>query len=208
MEIESVAIRGSRLGLTRDRYRDTAESDRPITVELLTVTEVDDDLVRDTVLFDADDINGAFDELTARWIASGEVAHPEVIEAACQMNDVYNRHDWDELATREADATYVNHRQLTSGDTETIVDHWRSIRALGSLIPDLRVELAEILTLSAAGLVNSIVVKGTTTEGVAIELPAVTLLLFDGNRTVHMEAFDIDQRDLALARFEELNRPT
>ena len=124
------------------------------------------------------------------------------------MNDVYNRHDWDELATREADATYVNHRQLTSGDTETIVDHWRSIRALGSLIPDLRVELAEILTLSAAGLVNSIVVKGTTTEGVAIELPAVTLLLFDGNRTVHMEAFDIDQRDLALARFEELNRPT
>ena len=75
-EMEPVAIRGPRLALTRDRYRDT-DSDRTITAEHLTLTEVgDDDLVHRTVLFDPDDINGAIGELTARWIASGEVAHP------------------------------------------------------------------------------------------------------------------------------------
>ncbi len=105
----------------------------------------------------------------------------------------------------EADATYVNHRQLASGDAETIADHWRSMRALESLIPDLWVEGPEILAYSATGVVNSVVVKGTTAEGAAIELPAVILLLFDGPRVIRMEAFDFDQRELALARFEDLN---
>jgi hypothetical protein len=79
---------------------------------------------------------------------------------------------------------------------------------LGSLIPDLWVELAEVLRHSAIGLVSNLVVKGTTAEGAAIELPAVILILFDGFRVTRMEAFDPDQRDLALTRFEELNQPT
>ena len=51
---------------------------------------------------------------------------------------------------------------------------------MASLIPDLWIEAAEILAYSAAGLVTHMVVKGTTTEGVAIELPVITLVLFDG----------------------------
>ena len=34
------------------------------------------------------------------------------------------------------------------------------------------------------------------------------LILVDGDRVTRFETFDPDQRDLALARFEELNRPT
>jgi hypothetical protein len=204
---EPVAIRGSRLALTRDTYRDIEDVDRPITGEHLTLTEVDAvGLVHISVLFDPDDIDGAFAELTARWIALGEFAHPDVIVAAHELFEDTNRHDWDALATREAGATYVNHRQLAVGQSETIVDHWSSLRTMGSMIPDMWVELAEILTHSAAGLVTYIVVKGTTTGGLAIELPAVILLLIDGDHLRHMEAFDPDQRDLALARFEELGQ--
>ena len=97
------------------------------------------------MIFDPDDINGATKELTARWIASGQVAHPGVIQAALQLAEVYNRHDWDAMAAIEAGATYVNHRQLATVKPETIEDHWLSIRALGSLIPDMRLEHAEIL---------------------------------------------------------------
>jgi class 3 adenylate cyclase len=208
LETEPVAVRGSHLGLTRERYRDTSEADRPITGEALVLTEATDGLARHGILFDPDDINGAFDELTARWIDSGEVAHPDVIEMGRQVNEAYNTHDWDAIAAREADATYVNHRQLISGDVETIVDHWSSIRTLASLIPDLRVEPTEILVHSAIGLVSKLVVKGTTTEGADIELPAITLVIFERDRTTRMEAFDVDQRELALARFEELNRPS
>ena len=208
-EVEPIAIRGARLVLYRLIFRDHSEVDRPITVEALVLTQVtDDELAYYIVIFDPDDINGAMAELTARWIASGEVAHPEVIEAGRQLSEAYNRHDWDAVATHEAGATYVNHRQLATVDPEAIADHWLSIRTLASLIPDLWIEGAEILTHSAAGLVTNMVVKGTTTDGVAIELPALTVVLFDGGRLKHMEAFDLHQRELALARFEELNRPT
>ncbi len=39
----------------------------------------------------------------------------------------------------------------------------------------------------------------------AIEIPLVVLILLDDGRVSRLEAFDANQRDLALARFEELN---
>jgi len=206
IEIEPIAIRGNRLGLTRERSRDIGEADRPIVVETLTLTEVnDDELVHYTVIFDPDDINAAFGELTSRWIASGEVAHPEVIEAGNRLVEISNRHDWDALAEANADATYVNHRQLPAAG-DTIADHMTSTRMMASLIPDVWVEVASVLTHSATGAVAQIVVKGTSSDGVAIEVPVVTLAVLNGERLTHVEIFDPDQRELALARFEELNR--
>ncbi len=76
---------------------------------------------------------------------------------------------------------------------------------MASLIPDMRIEVVEIPRHSAMGLVTGIVVKGTTVNGTTIELPAVIVLLFDGPRVTRMEAFDLDQRDEALVRFDELN---
>jgi hypothetical protein len=49
------------------------------------------------------------------------------------------------------------------------------------------------------------VVKGTTTDGVAIEVPLIHLGLLERDHIVHVEAFDPAQLDLALARFEELS---
>lgn len=205
-EIDPIAIRGSRLSLVRQIYRDTDEADQPISGEALTLTEVSDDgRVRDIVLFDPDDINGAFDELTERWIASGEVAHPEVVEAQRRVLAATNRHDWDAVSAANADATYVNHRQLPAGG-DTIADHMSSTRMMATLIPDLKVEPAQILTHSALGLLTSAVLRGTSTEGLPIEIPVVMLNLFDGDHLTRIEVFDPDQRDLALARFDELNR--
>ena len=204
LETEPVAIRGSHLALTRDRYRETVDATRPIALEHLTLMEVDDDnRGRSIVLFDSDDINGAIGELTARWIASGEVAHPEVIEAMRKLHETTNRHEWDALAARCAGATYINHRLL---GTPASADYISSIQALATLVPDLWVEAAEILTHSASGLVIHVVMKGTSTEGLAIEIPFVMLMLLDGDRVKHIETYDPDHRDLALVRFEELNR--
>ncbi len=76
MEVEPIAIRGSRLSLTRARYRDIDDADRPIAVELLHVMELsDDDLMHDTVIFDPDDIDAAFAELDARYLAGEAAAH-------------------------------------------------------------------------------------------------------------------------------------
>jgi hypothetical protein len=207
LKTESVAIRGARLGLTRDTYRDTSDPDRAITAEHLTLIEVGvDNLVCNTVLFDPDDINSAIAELTARWIASGEVAHPEVIESVCRISEAVNRHDWEAFEKLCAGATYVSHRQLSSR-VQTIADLMSSFRTMESLAPDYWVEFAEVLTYSAMGLVGDCALRGTSTDGLAIEIPLVMLLVVDRNRATGFEAFDPGQRDLALTRFEELNLP-
>ena len=206
MDVETLAIRGSRLSLTRNRCRDSEEADQPVTVEVLAVMEVDEaGLVRDAVSFDPDDIDDAFAELTARWIASGEVTHPEVAESAQRLMETMNRRDWNALAALSVGATFINHRQLSSPGIDTMADQMSSIEMMASLVPDYRFELAEVLTHSARGLVTHVVLRGTSTDGVAIEIPLIGLVLFDGDRVDHIEAFDADQRDLALARFEELN---
>jgi hypothetical protein len=207
MTVETVAIRGSRLSLSRDCFRDTDCADQPITVEALQIAEVDQGgLIRDTVSFDPDDINGAFEELTDRWIASGEVAHPEVIKSTQELTETINRHDWDAFATLSAGATYINHRQLSSPGVETISDHMSSIRTMASLVPNFWVEQADVLAHSAMGVVTHVVVRGTSTDGATIEIPLIQLALFEGDHVTHVEAFDPDQRRLALARFDELNR--
>jgi hypothetical protein len=208
MEVEPVAIRGSRFSLTRETIRDTEDAERPIAVELLTVIEASDgDLVHDTVSFDPDDLDGAMAELTERWIASGEGAHPGVIEVVQRINEIVSRHDWDATARHFAGVAYVNHRQLGQSGTSTIADWLSSMRTIGSLVPDFWVELAEVLTRSAVGIVGRMALKGTSNDGGAIEIPYVLLILLDGDRVTRFEAFDEDQRDLALARFDELNRP-
>jgi DNA-binding SARP family transcriptional activator len=208
MEVEPIAIRGSRLSLTRARYRDIDDADRPIAVELLHVMELgDNDLMQETVIFDPDDINDAFAELTARWIASGEVAYPEPIEAVDRINSTINRHDWDAVATHFVGAEYVNHRQLGHAVNGTIADWLSSLQTTGSLVPNFWAELAEVLARCAIGIVGRMALKGTSTDGVAIEIPFVVLILLHGERVTRLEAFEEDQRDVALARLQELNRP-
>jgi hypothetical protein len=93
---------------------------------------------------------------------------------------------------------------LAVGDN--IADYVSSIRMLASLVPDLRLAPVEILSHSALGVVTYVVVTGTSTEGAPIELPLVILVLFDGDRVTRVETFDPNQRELALARFQELNQ--
>ncbi|OBB78043.1 hypothetical protein A5760_22470 [Mycobacterium colombiense] len=204
VELEPIAIRNSRFALARLRWRDINEPDQPVTVELLAVVEVDDDgLIHHTVSLDPEDINGAFAALTERWIASGDVVHTEVVEVMQRLTEAVNNHDWDAFTRVTAGATHVNHRQLGKRDTQTMADHMSSMRTLVSLAPDYRVESTEFLRLSARGAVGHAVTRGTTTDGAAIEIPLIQLILVEGDRVAHIEDFDPDRLDLALARFDE-----
>ena len=206
LEIEQIAIRGDRLSLSRQTYRDTDEADQPIAVDALLLTEVtDDELASHIIVFDPDDIDSAMAELTARWIASGEVAHPEVIDAAGRLVEAVNRDGWEPFAIRNADATFINHRQLATPSVQTVGDHLPSMRETASLLPTYRVEMADILALSASGLVILLIHRGKSADGFAIEVPVIALVLLSGERVTHVENFDPGDRAAAMARFEELN---
>ncbi|KUI47640.1 hypothetical protein AU198_23865 [Mycobacterium sp. GA-1199] len=199
---EPIAIRGQRLALCRDWFRDTHAPGHPVTVDDLSLTEITEEgLVCHSVIFDSDDLDAAMRELDARWIASGEVAHSDIIEAHRRNLEMTNRHDWGALTAVCAGASYINHRQLGS-DT---ADYIASISTLASLAPDLRIESAEILAVSAIGVATHVVVRGTSTAGLAIEVPFVLINLWNGDHVTHIEAFDLEDRDHALERFKELN---
>lgn len=199
---EVVAIRGDRLALCRDLFRDTDAPGQPITVDGLSLTEVaDDGLVCHSMFFDIDDLDAAMRELDTRWIASGDVLHPEVIEAHRRNLEMTNRHDWDALTAVCAGASYINHRQLGSNTADYIA----SIRTLASLAPDLSIESAEILAYSELGVATHVVVRGTSTAGLAIEVPFLLINLWRGDHVTHIEAFDLEDRYHALERFKELN---
>ena len=202
---EPVAIRGNRLALIHYRYRDRADPECPVVIEALGLLEVGDDgLLAYFVLFDANDRDAAFGELTERWIASGEVAHPNVIRAADRAVAIMNRQDWDGLASVFTGAIYVNHRQLGDEGGGTAHDFMTSVRAIAALVPDLHTELSEILRYSSDALLVRTVVKGTSADGTPVEIPIDAIDQFDGDRVIRVELFDPDQRQLALARFDEL----
>nr|WP_231988819.1 BTAD domain-containing putative transcriptional regulator [Mycobacterium sp. 1274761.0] len=206
LETEPVAVRGDHLSLTRETYRDTSDPEHPITLENLTLYEIcDDNIGRYMVLFEPDDINGAFAELTSRWIASGEVTHPEPVQSVQRVTEAVNRHDWDAYSSLTSGAAYLSHRQLSSSNILTAADQVSSMQAMVSLVPNLWIEQTDILAQSARGLVSQAMLRGTTTDGSNVEVPVVQISLFDRGHCTRMEAFDPDQRDAALARFDELN---
>lgn len=206
MTSDVVATRGARLALCRCHFSGFSQQSDALHWEFLGVVEIDaDERIAASVTLEADDINGAIAELTTRWIASGDVAHPGVVEAVRPFAEAANRHDWDALAARHVGAAYVNHRQLAGG-AGTAVEDMSSLRMLASLIPDMRFEVAEILACSATGIMTSVVVRGRSADGAVVEIPWITIMFFDGERVSRAETFDADQRELALARFDELRQ--
>lgn len=199
---EPIAIRGQNLVLCRDWFRESDVPGQPVVVDDLSLTEVTEDgLVCHSVIFDSDDLEAAMRELEDRWIASGGVEHPEVIGAHRKVIEMTNRHAWDALTAVCAGASYINHRQLGT----TTADYIASIRTMASLAPDFCIESADILAHSARGVTVHVVIRGTSSDGLAIELPFLMINLLDGDHVTHIETFDPEDRDQALLRFEELN---
>ena len=111
LSMEPIAIRGSRLSLSRERCRDTDAPDQPITVEVLTVVEVEDDLVHHTVSFDPDDLDAAFEELDARYRAGEAAAHAETWSVVTRAYAALNRR---ELPPAKPDWVNIDHRRVAT----------------------------------------------------------------------------------------------
>ena len=71
-----IATRGERLALTRARYSGRDQGPEAFHAEALGIVEIDaDERIAAIVAFDLDDIDAAFEELDARYLA-GEAAPP------------------------------------------------------------------------------------------------------------------------------------
>ena len=146
MEVEPIAIRGSRLSLSRVTYRDTDDADRPIAVELLTVMEVSDgDLVHDSVDFDPDDIDAAFEELDTRYRAGEAAAFAHTWSVIAKGYDALNRR---ELPATTPDWVNVDHRHGTGFEPG---GYFAFVRAAWDVTPDMRRTIEAVHRLNTLG---------------------------------------------------------
>lgn len=200
MEVEPIAVRGSRLSLTRDCYRDVGDAERPIAVELLHVMEVDTaGLMQHTVTFDLDDFDAALAELEARYVAGEAADHAHTWSLVTGSYAALNRH---EIAATTPDWVSIDHRRGAAFEPGDMIPY---LEAAWGDSPDTRIHIAAVHRLTDIGAVITHVAQGISQEGFDAEWRDVTLLTVDGDLINRSELFDGDDLDAALARFDELS---
>lgn len=200
LEVEPIAIRGSRLSLTRDCYRDAGDPDRTVVVELLHLVEVDTTgLMRHTVTFDLDDIDAAIAELDARYLA-GEGA--EYAQTWALVMGAYAAFNQRNVFATTPDWISIDHRRGAGFETGDMIPY---IEAAWADSPDTTIYIAAVHRLSQIGAVVTHVARGISQDGLAAEWRDIIVMTVDGQRFNRSELFDGDDLDAALARFDELS---
>ncbi len=108
-----VATRGERLVLQHVRFSDRDDGPEAFVAEMLGIGEIDaEERVVAFVSFDLDDIDAAFAELDARYLAGEAAAHAHTWSVIAGLYAGFNRH---ELPATTSDWSFIDHRSLGSG---------------------------------------------------------------------------------------------
>jgi len=196
-----LATAGDRLVLQNWLWT-TGEGDARSETEVLELDEIDEEgrFVR-TILFDPDDRAAAAAELRHRWLAIGGDGAPAAVN---QYLDAWCDHDLDRLRTLLHEEFYLDDRRRTGVGRVNGEQFIASLEALFELSSDVKLELLYPMAIEPYGLLGVARWYGTNAEGGAFESVFLALPLYDRDRCLALEQFEIDDVDAALARFEEL----
>jgi hypothetical protein len=195
-----VATRGERLILSRVHFSRRDELPEPFYTEILRILEIDaEERIAARVFFDPEQINAAFEELDARYLAGDAAAHAHAWSLISSIYAGFNRH---ELPATTPDFTYIDHRPLITIDASDLP---ASIGAVWKLTPDISTYIEAVHRLSDLGAVVTHTARGISHEGFDAEWRMVNIFTVDGDLVSRCEMFDEADLDAALARFEELS---
>jgi DNA-binding SARP family transcriptional activator len=196
---EVIASRGARLVLSRVR----AEGYEAFVTDLLDVIEVDSDgRVVTRVALDPDDLDAAFEELDARYLAGEAAPHAHTWSLIARNYAAFNRHEFPSAAP---DWATIDHRRGASFKPGDLTAY---IRATWDIAPDTSTYIEAAHRVNDRGAVFTQVSKGTSQQGFEAEWREICLLTADGETFSGCELFDETDLDVALARLDELSRPT
>ena len=198
---EVIATRGERLLLGRTRWFGHDQRSDAFHTEVLTVVEIGtDEKVVGRVWFDSDDLDAAFEELDARYLAGEAAVHADTWSVIARNIGAFNRH---ELPGWTPDAVNIDHRRVTAfapGDVSAYID------ATWDEMPDARICIEAVHRLSDRGAVVTHVSHGTSQQGFEAEWRGITVSMIEGDLISTSDLFDEADLDDALARFDELSR--
>src|SRR5277367_5601759 len=170
-----------------------------VTAEMLSTIEIDtDNRLTAAVIFGGDDIDAAFAELDARYLAGEAAPYAHIWTAMTQVQAAYNRH---EVPPATADWVNIDHRRGRAFAPGDIVPY---LRATYDVAPNVKGHLEAVHRLGNLGVVITEVVTGTSQDGFAFEWREVALFAFEGDLVCRFELFDETDLDAALARYVEL----
>ena len=198
-----IATRGERLVLRRDRWSGRDMRHDAFYTEVLGIIETDaDERIVARVGFDSDDIDAAFEELDARYLAGEAAAHAYTWSIIMTTYAALNRR---EPLPTTPDWVNIDHRRgrvpsFAPGELPALLAAW-------NLTPDLRSSVEAVYRLNDLGAVTCSASRETSQEGVNAEWRVITVVTIDGDLVNRCEIFDEDDLDAALARFEQLSRP-
>ena len=194
----TIATRGQRLALIRVWSSARGFEPGETGPEMIGIVEVDaDDRLTAAALFDLGEIDAAFAELDARYLAGEAAAHSHTWSVITQAYAAFNRRELPAM-----DGVTVDHRRVA---TVASSDLSTSIRTSLDLTPDLNIHVEAVHRLSNFGAVLTHTAHGTSHEGFDAEWREVSLVTVDGDAVNRCELFDEADLDAAVARFEELH---
>ncbi len=193
-----IATRGERIVLSRARWSGSDQQPDAFHTEALSIVEINtDQRIAARVWFDTNDIDAAFEELDARYLAGEAAAHAPVWQRAIDTLDEANRHEPGPMMTGLA---YTDHRRVPFAPG----DFGRAVEDLWSLVPDARYRVTKVHALDAHGVVASLIIEGADEHGNELQWARTILLVSDEPR---MEVYEESDVDAALAKLEQLTPP-
>jgi class 3 adenylate cyclase len=197
-----IATRGNRLALSHVSFLIDEQQQDPYQVELVGVIEINaDSQIATRIVFEPDDIDAAFEELDARYLAGEAAVHGHTWSRIAEVYATFNRH---EHPATTPDWVTIDHRQLATWES---ADPSADIRSIWDLTPDLRISMEAVHRLSDLGVVVTHVATATSREGFDAEWRIIFIFAVEGDVISRCEMFDEADIDAALVRFDELSRP-
>ncbi|WP_458320070.1 BTAD domain-containing putative transcriptional regulator [Mycolicibacterium brisbanense] len=192
-----IATRGDRLVLRRSQYADQRAA--AFDVYVLEVVGLDsDERIAAVITFDPDDVDAAYAELDARYLAGEAAPFARTWSVIMAGYAAFNRHelppttpDWENVDRRRAIA-------FAPGEQTSY------IQATWDVTPRAEARVETVHRLTEYGALVTQAVHGTSPEGFDAEWREIALLTLAGDLINRCELFDEADLDAALARFDEL----
>ena len=160
-----------------------------------------DDRMSAHVVFDLEDIDAAFEELDARYLAGEAAAHAHKWSVIARAREALVRR---ELPPTTPDWVNIDHRR---GIAFTPGDMTAYFRAFWDVEQDFSTYIEAVHRLDDLGAVFTQVARGTSQEGFDAEWRIVEFMSVEGDLISRAEFFDEADIDAAIAKFDELSRP-
>ncbi|ASW90010.1 regulator [Mycobacterium marseillense] len=197
----TIAIRGQRLALLRTTFT-SHQSPDAFSAAALGVVEINDDnRIRGIVVIEPDDIDAAFKELDARYLAGEAAVHASTWSAIAGAHAGFNRQL---LPATTPDPVYIDHRPLVSIEGADLA---ASLGAVWDVTSECNVYIEAVHRLSEHGAVISLLLKMISREGFEAESRVIEMFTVEDDLISRAEVFDETDLDAPLARFDQLSRP-